>query len=53
MPFIVADTTCGLPHEILEKWGIPVIAQVVMFGDSIPVFSAKAEGFTNPPKDRR
>jgi DegV family protein with EDD domain len=30
---IVADTTCGLPLEILEKRGIPVIPQIVMFGE--------------------
>ena len=33
MTIIVADTTCGLPREILEKRGIPVIPQVVMFGE--------------------
>jgi len=33
MTIIVADTTCGLPHEILEQRGIPVIPQVVMFGE--------------------
>jgi DegV family protein with EDD domain len=33
MTIIVADTTCGLPHELLEKRGIPVIPQVVMFGE--------------------
>lgn len=33
MAIIVADTTCGLPHEILEKRGIPVIPQIVMFGE--------------------
>ncbi len=33
MTIIVADTTCGLPHEILEKRGIPVIPQIVMFGE--------------------
>ena len=33
MTMIVADTTCGLPHELLEKRGIPVIPQVVMFGE--------------------
>jgi len=30
---IVADTTCGLPHELLEERGIPVIPQIVMFGE--------------------
>lgn len=33
MTIIVADTTCGLPHELLETRGIPVIPQVVMFGE--------------------
>ena len=33
MTIIVADTTCGLPHDLLEKRGIPVIPQVVMFGE--------------------
>jgi len=33
MTIIVADTTCGLPHELLEKRGIPVVPQVVMFGE--------------------
>ena len=33
MTIIVADTTCGLPHELLEQRGIPVIPQIVMFGE--------------------
>jgi len=33
MTIIVADTTCGLPHELLERRGIPVIPQIVIFGD--------------------
>ena len=33
MTIIVADTTCGLPHALLEKRGIPVIPQIVMFGE--------------------
>lgn len=33
MTIIVADTTCGLPHALLEERGIPVIPQVVMFGE--------------------
>jgi len=33
MTIIVADTTCGLPHDLLDKRGIPVIPQVVMFGE--------------------
>ena len=31
MTIIVADTTCGLPHDLLEKRGIPFIPQIVMF----------------------
>jgi DegV family protein with EDD domain len=30
---IVADTTCGLPRELLAQRGIPLIPQVVIFGD--------------------
>ena len=33
MTIIVADTTCGLPRALLEERGIPVIPQVVMFGE--------------------
>ena len=33
MTIIVADTTCGLPHELLKERGIPLIPQVVIFGD--------------------
>lgn len=33
MTVIVADTTCGLPFEVLEQRGIPVIPQVVIFGE--------------------
>lgn len=33
MTLIVADTTCGLPRELLEERGIPVLPQVVMFGE--------------------
>ncbi|MCL4530316.1 MAG: DegV family protein [Chloroflexi bacterium] len=33
MTIIVADTTCGLPRELLKQRGIPLIPQVVMFGD--------------------
>jgi DegV family protein with EDD domain len=33
MTIIVSDTTCGLPHEMLEQRGIPVIPQVVIFGE--------------------
>lgn len=30
---IVADTTCGLPRDLLARRGIPLIPQVVMFGE--------------------
>lgn len=30
---IVADTTSGLPRELLEKRGIPLVPQVVIFGE--------------------
>jgi DegV family protein with EDD domain len=32
MTVIVADTTCGLPKEVLEQRGIPTLPQVVIFG---------------------
>jgi len=34
MTIIVADTTCGLPRDLLAQRGIPVIPQVVMFGEN-------------------
>ncbi len=33
MTIIVADTTCGLPRSMLTERGIPVIPQVVIFGE--------------------
>jgi DegV family protein with EDD domain len=33
MTIIVADTTCGLPRELLAQRGIPLIPQIVMFGE--------------------
>jgi DegV family protein with EDD domain len=33
MTIIVADTTSGLPHKVLQERRIPVIPQVVMFGE--------------------
>ena len=33
MTIIVADTTCGLPREILAQRGVPLIPQIVMFGE--------------------
>ncbi len=33
MTMIIADTTCGLPHDILEQRGIACVPQVVTFGE--------------------
>lgn len=33
MTIIVADTTCGLPRDLLAERRIPLIPQVVMFGE--------------------
>jgi DegV family protein with EDD domain len=33
MTIIVADTTCGLPRKLLEERHIPLIPQIVTFGD--------------------
>jgi DegV family protein with EDD domain len=33
MTIIVADTTCGLPRDLLAQRGIPVIPQSVVFGE--------------------
>lgn len=33
MTVIVADTTCGLPRDLLKHRGIPCVPQVVIFGD--------------------
>jgi DegV family protein with EDD domain len=30
---IVADTTCGLPRDLLARRGIPLIPQIVIFGE--------------------
>ena len=30
---IIADTTCGLPRELLQERGIPLIPQIVIFGE--------------------
>jgi DegV family protein with EDD domain len=32
MPHIIADTTSGLPREVAERYDIPVIPQVIHFG---------------------
>jgi DegV family protein with EDD domain len=33
MTIIIADTTCSLPRNVLKARGIPLIPQVVMFGE--------------------
>jgi len=33
MTVVVADTTCGLPRDLLNGRGIPLVPQVVIFGD--------------------
>lgn len=33
MTIIIADTTCGLPRNLLAERGIPLIPQVVIFGE--------------------
>ena len=33
MTIIVADTTCGLPRDLLAQRGIPTVPQVVIFGE--------------------
>lgn len=34
MTMIIADTTCGLPRELLDGRGVPLIPQIVLFGES-------------------
>jgi len=33
MTIIVADTTCGLPRDLIKQRGIPFVPQVVIFGE--------------------
>jgi DegV family protein with EDD domain len=33
MTIIIADTTCSLPRDVLKARGIPLIPQIVMFGE--------------------
>ncbi len=55
---IVADTTCGLPQEMLQQRGIPLIPQVVMFGEEsyhdneldTPTFLRKLKETSGLPK---
>jgi DegV family protein with EDD domain len=46
MTIIVADTTCGLPRDLLEQRGIPLIPQVVMFGEQAFHDDAELEATT-------
>jgi len=59
MTIIVADTTCGLPRELLERRGIPFVPQVVIFGDQsfhdngeldTPAFLKKLKAASSLPK---
>ena len=34
MTIIVADTTCGLPRDLLKRRGIPLVPQIVIFGEN-------------------
>ncbi len=55
---IVADTTCGLPQELLQELGIPLIPQVVVFGEDsyhdneldTPTFLRKLKESSTLPK---
>ena len=33
MTIVVADTTCSLPQDLLKERGVPLIPQVVIFGE--------------------
>jgi DegV family protein with EDD domain len=33
MTIIIADTTCGLPRDMLAQRGVPLIPQIVLFGE--------------------
>jgi len=59
MTLILADTTCGLPRDLLEKRGVPLIPQVVMFEEQsfhddkemdTATFLAKLKAAKNLPK---
>lgn len=59
MTMIIADTTCGLPRELLKARGIPLIPQIVMFGEqsyhddneiSTAVFLQKLKASATLPK---
>jgi DegV family protein with EDD domain len=59
MTIIVADTTCGLPHKLLEERCIPLIPQIVTFGNEsfhddkdldTPTFLSKLKASASLPK---
>lgn len=59
MTIIVADTICGLPRDLLQELGIPLIPQIVIFGEQsyhdvveldTPTFLEKLEASPVLPK---
>lgn len=59
MTIIVADTTCGLPRDLLAQRGIPTVPQVVIFGEDeyhddneldTPTFLQKLKASATLPK---
>lgn len=59
MTIIIADTTCSLPRDLLKARGIPLIPQIVMFGEysyhddneiDTATFLQKLKTFTSLPK---
>jgi len=58
MTIIIADTTCGLPRDILKQRGIPFVPQVVIFGEEsfhddemdTATFLKKLKAFPTLPK---
>jgi DegV family protein with EDD domain len=59
MTIIVADTTCGLPRDLIKQRGIPLIPQIVIFGVKsyhddqeidTPKFLQMLKDFPAPPK---
>lgn len=59
MTIVVADTTCGLPKDLLAERGIPCVPQIVIFGDEAyhddseldtPTFLQKLKASPSLPK---
>lgn len=59
MTIIVADTTCGLPRDLLRERGIPFVPQIVIFGEEAyrddnqldtTLFLQKLKAFPTLPK---